>query len=180
MWKALASPPAWSPLVKFSARQVQTFYFTALKPIFESYDLLPLVFNAIMPSSKTDQKRKRSSDNERPSKKPALHQLPPLVASVVEDKSELAPVIGELKAFYADRELSLIESSALQPTHPVSKAQNPSAGTHISKAAPMSPSLRHRLGTRALCLQRCCSSPQTMPRWTLSAVKVQGTIPTRT
>jgi hypothetical protein len=61
-----------------------------------------------MPSSKTDQKRKRSSDNEPPSKKPALHQLPPLAASVIEDKSELAPVIGELKAFYADWELSLI------------------------------------------------------------------------
>jgi hypothetical protein len=96
--KPADSPPAWSPLVKFSARQVQTFYFTALKPILESYNLLSLLPNAIMPSNKTDQKRKRSADNDRPSKKPALHQLPPLAASVVEDKSELAPVIGELKA----------------------------------------------------------------------------------
>lgn len=108
MRKAVDSPLAWSPLVKFSARQVQTFYFTALKPILESYDLLFLVFNAIMPSNKTEHKRKRSSDNGRPSKKPALHQLPALAASVVEDKSELAPVIGELKAFSPDRERSLI------------------------------------------------------------------------
>ncbi|KAJ5104982.1 hypothetical protein NUU61_002329 [Penicillium alfredii] len=50
-----------------------------------------------MPSEKSDKKRKRSSDrHERPSKKPALqlHALPPLAASVVEDKSELAPVIA--------------------------------------------------------------------------------------
>lgn len=107
--KAVVSPPAWSPLVKFSARQVQTFYFTAVKPILESYDLLFLVFNAIMPPNKTDQKRKRSSDNDPPSKKPALHQLPALAASVVEDKSELAPVIGELKAFYPNCEQDLIE-----------------------------------------------------------------------
>lgn len=60
---------------------------------------MSLVFNAIMPSNKTDHKRKRSSGNDRPSKKPALQQLPPLAASVVEDKSELAPVIGESKAF---------------------------------------------------------------------------------
>jgi DNA-directed RNA polymerase I subunit RPA49 len=52
-----------------------------------------------MPSNKTDQKRKRSSNNDRPSKKPALHMLPPLAASVIEDKSELAPVIGECRAF---------------------------------------------------------------------------------
>lgn len=52
-----------------------------------------------MPSSKTDQKRKRSTDKDRPSKKPALQTLPPLAATVVEDKSELAPVIGECKSF---------------------------------------------------------------------------------
>lgn len=52
-----------------------------------------------MPSDKIDKKRKRSADrHERPSKKPALQlqALPPLAASLVEDKSELAPVIGEL------------------------------------------------------------------------------------
>jgi DNA-directed RNA polymerase I subunit RPA49 len=53
-----------------------------------------------MPSVKTDQKRKRSTGNDRPSKKPALQSLPPLAASVIEDKSELAPVIGECKAFF--------------------------------------------------------------------------------
>ncbi|KAJ5271711.1 hypothetical protein N7524_004980 [Penicillium chrysogenum] len=58
-----------------------------------------------MPSSKTDQKRKRSSDNERPSKKPALHQLPPLAASVVEDKSELAPVIADTPGLQSSKSL---------------------------------------------------------------------------
>lgn len=51
-----------------------------------------------MPSDKTEKKRKRASDrHERPTKKPALglQALPPLKASLVEDKSELAPVIGE-------------------------------------------------------------------------------------
>ena len=51
-----------------------------------------------MPSDKTDKKRKRDSDrHERPSKKPALEllSLPPLAASVVDDNSELAPVIGK-------------------------------------------------------------------------------------
>ncbi|KAJ5647487.1 hypothetical protein N7490_003859 [Penicillium lividum] len=50
-----------------------------------------------MPSDKTEKKRKRASDRlERPSKKAALElqALPPLAASVVEDKSELAPVIA--------------------------------------------------------------------------------------
>ncbi|KAJ5134239.1 hypothetical protein N7448_000737 [Penicillium atrosanguineum] len=48
-----------------------------------------------MPSDKIDKKRKRASDRyERPSKKPALQALPPLAASLVEDKSELAPVIA--------------------------------------------------------------------------------------
>ncbi|KAJ5099377.1 hypothetical protein N7532_006378 [Penicillium argentinense] len=50
-----------------------------------------------MPIDKTEKKRKRASDiNGRPSKKPALElqALPPLKASVVEDKSELAPVIA--------------------------------------------------------------------------------------
>ena len=50
-----------------------------------------------MPSDKVDKKRKRASDrHERPSKKPALElqDLPPLSSSVVEDDSELAPVIS--------------------------------------------------------------------------------------
>jgi DNA-directed RNA polymerase I subunit RPA49 len=48
-----------------------------------------------MPSDKIDKKRKRASDrHERPTKQPALQTLPTLAASVVEDKSELAPVIG--------------------------------------------------------------------------------------
>ncbi|CAI7645830.1 unnamed protein product [Penicillium pancosmium] len=50
-----------------------------------------------MPSDKTDKKRKRASDrHERPTKKAALglQALPPLKASLVEDKSELAPVIA--------------------------------------------------------------------------------------
>ncbi|KAJ5100369.1 hypothetical protein N7456_006421 [Penicillium angulare] len=50
-----------------------------------------------MPIDKTEKKRKRASDrHERPSKKAAaeLQGLPPLAASVVEDKSELAPVIA--------------------------------------------------------------------------------------
>ncbi|PWY70218.1 hypothetical protein BO70DRAFT_389901 [Aspergillus heteromorphus CBS 117.55] len=49
-----------------------------------------------MPSDKVDKKRKRASDrHERPSKKPALElqDLPPLASTVVEDDSELAPVI---------------------------------------------------------------------------------------
>lgn len=50
-----------------------------------------------------EKKRKRASDrHERPSKKPALEpqDLPPLKASVVEDESELAPVIGRSSSFY--------------------------------------------------------------------------------
>ncbi|KAJ6021909.1 hypothetical protein N7540_007413 [Penicillium herquei] len=50
-----------------------------------------------MPSDKSEKKRKRASDrHERPSKKAALElqALPPLAASVVEDQSELAPVIA--------------------------------------------------------------------------------------
>ncbi|KAJ5442108.1 hypothetical protein N7491_000102 [Penicillium cf. griseofulvum] len=58
-----------------------------------------------MPSNKTDQKRKRSADNDRPSKKPALHQLPPLAASVVEDKSELAPVIADTPGLQSSKSL---------------------------------------------------------------------------
>ncbi|KOC07682.1 hypothetical protein AFLA70_15g004701 [Aspergillus flavus AF70] len=49
-----------------------------------------------MPSDKVEKKRKRASNgHERPSKKPALEfqDLPPLAASVVNDDSELAPVI---------------------------------------------------------------------------------------
>jgi DNA-directed RNA polymerase I subunit RPA49 len=55
-----------------------------------------------MPSNKTDTKRKRSSENERPNKKSSLQMLPPLAASVVEDKSELAPIIGECKKILHD------------------------------------------------------------------------------
>ncbi|GMG46259.1 unnamed protein product [Aspergillus oryzae var. brunneus] len=50
-----------------------------------------------MPSDKVEKKRKRASNgHERPSKKPALEfqDLPPLAASVVNDDSELAPVIS--------------------------------------------------------------------------------------
>jgi DNA-directed RNA polymerase I subunit RPA49 len=50
-----------------------------------------------MPSDKADKKRKRDSDrHEHPSKKPALElkDLPPLSASVVEEHSELVPVIS--------------------------------------------------------------------------------------
>lgn len=56
----------------------------------------------IMPSDKVEKKRKRASDrHERPSKKPALElqDLPPLASSVVEDDSELAPVISMLHLF---------------------------------------------------------------------------------
>lgn len=52
-----------------------------------------------MASDKHDKKRKRESDrHERPSKKPALdlQRLPLLTAKVVDDHSELAPVIGML------------------------------------------------------------------------------------
>lgn len=60
-----------------------------------------------MPSDKIDKKRKRASERqERPTKKTALQTLPTLAASVVEDKSELAPVIGMYK---------LTRSSWLQP-----------------------------------------------------------------
>lgn len=55
-----------------------------------------------MPSDKVEKKRKRASDrHERPSKKPALElqDLPPLASSVVEDDSELAPVISMLHLF---------------------------------------------------------------------------------
>ncbi|CAG8938958.1 unnamed protein product [Penicillium salamii] len=59
-----------------------------------------------MPSNKTDQKRKRSADNDRPSKKPALQTLPPLAASVVEDKSELAPVIANTPGLASSKNLT--------------------------------------------------------------------------
>jgi DNA-directed RNA polymerase I subunit RPA49 len=52
-----------------------------------------------MASDKAEMKRKRDSDrHERPSKKAALEpqSLPPLAASVVEDDSELAPILGML------------------------------------------------------------------------------------
>ena len=59
--------------------------------------LLAVVPPIIMPSDKTEKKRKRVSErHERPSKKAVLElqALPPLAASIVEDQSELAPVIG--------------------------------------------------------------------------------------
>ncbi|KAJ5345191.1 hypothetical protein N7541_007684 [Penicillium brevicompactum] len=59
-----------------------------------------------MPSSKTDQKRKRSTDKDRPSKKPALQTLPPLAATVVEDKSELAPVIANTPGLLSAKNLT--------------------------------------------------------------------------
>ncbi|KAJ5927088.1 hypothetical protein N7516_008861 [Penicillium verrucosum] len=58
-----------------------------------------------MPSNKTEHKRKRSSDNGRPSKKAALHQLPALAASVVEDKSELAPIIADTPGLQSSKSL---------------------------------------------------------------------------
>ncbi|KAI9040250.1 DNA-directed RNA polymerase I subunit RPA49 [Aspergillus affinis] len=63
-----------------------------------------------MPSDKVEKKRKRASDlNERPSKKPALglHDLPPLAASVVNDDSELAPVLITTPGVNAPRNISL-------------------------------------------------------------------------
>jgi DNA-directed RNA polymerase I subunit RPA49 len=55
-----------------------------------------------MTSERAEKKRKRDSDrHERPSKKPALEpqNMPPLAASVVEDDSELAPVLGTFLPF---------------------------------------------------------------------------------
>ncbi|TPR10825.1 sodium/hydrogen exchanger 3 [Aspergillus niger] len=63
-----------------------------------------------MPSDKVEKKRKRASDrHERPSKKPALElqDLPPLASSVVEDDSELAPVIITTPGLNAPRNLRL-------------------------------------------------------------------------
>ncbi|KAL1853808.1 DNA-directed RNA polymerase I subunit rpa49 [Paecilomyces lecythidis] len=57
-----------------------------------------------------EKKRKRASDrHERPSKKPALEpqDLPPLKASVVEDESELAPVIVTTPGLKPPRKLPL-------------------------------------------------------------------------
>lgn len=50
-----------------------------------------------MAPDKAEKKRKRASDrHDQPSKKHAhdVHNLPPLATSVVEDHSELAPVLG--------------------------------------------------------------------------------------
>ncbi|KAF7115013.1 hypothetical protein CNMCM5793_001049 [Aspergillus hiratsukae] len=61
-----------------------------------------------MPSDKIGKKRKRDSDrHERPSKKPAfqLQDLPPLSASVVDEHSELAPVIITTPGVSAPRNL---------------------------------------------------------------------------
>ncbi|KAA8643104.1 hypothetical protein EYZ11_005003 [Aspergillus tanneri] len=63
-----------------------------------------------MPSDKVEKKRKRASDrHERPSKKPALglHDLPPLAVSVINDDSELAPVLITTPGVNAPRELRL-------------------------------------------------------------------------
>ncbi|KAE8146015.1 A49-like RNA polymerase I associated factor-domain-containing protein [Aspergillus avenaceus] len=63
-----------------------------------------------MPSDKVEKKRKRASNgHERPSKKPALElrDLPPLAASVVDDDSELAPVIVTTPGVNAPRSLRL-------------------------------------------------------------------------
>lgn len=58
------------------------------------------VFSTTMPSDKSEKKRKRSDQQGAPSKKAAaqLQSLPPLAASVVEDQSALAPVIGKKRA----------------------------------------------------------------------------------
>ncbi|EAW12536.1 DNA-directed RNA polymerase I subunit RPA49 [Aspergillus clavatus NRRL 1] len=63
-----------------------------------------------MPSEKVEKKRKRASDrHERPSKKPALElqDLPPLAASLVDEHSELAPVIVTTPGVSAPRNLRL-------------------------------------------------------------------------
>ncbi|KNG90971.1 hypothetical protein ANOM_000635 [Aspergillus nomiae NRRL 13137] len=63
-----------------------------------------------MPSDKVEKKRKRASNgHERPSKKPALEfqDLPPLAASVVNDDSELAPVIITTPGVNAPQNLHL-------------------------------------------------------------------------
>ncbi|KAB8078065.1 A49-like RNA polymerase I associated factor-domain-containing protein [Aspergillus leporis] len=63
-----------------------------------------------MPSDKVEKKRKRASNgHERPSKKPSLElqDLPPLAASVVNDDSELAPVIITTPGVNAPRNLRL-------------------------------------------------------------------------
>ncbi|BDD62026.1 DNA-directed RNA polymerase I subunit rpa49 [Monascus purpureus] len=63
-----------------------------------------------MSSSKIDKKRKRASDrHDRPSKKPALElqDLPPLSTSVVQDNSELAPVIVTTPGLNQPRDLRL-------------------------------------------------------------------------
>jgi hypothetical protein len=89
------SPPAGqSALGNFSADTFLTFNCTASLKIFRDISC----GISSMPSDKTEKKRKRASDrHERPTKKAALglQALPPLKASLVEDKSELAPVIGE-------------------------------------------------------------------------------------
>lgn len=67
-----------------------------------------------MPSDKIDKKRKRNSDrHEHPSKKPALglQDLPPLSASLVEDDSELAPVIGILASVEPGKKILLTEDA---------------------------------------------------------------------
>ncbi|KAL1969006.1 hypothetical protein VTN77DRAFT_840 [Rasamsonia byssochlamydoides] len=63
-----------------------------------------------MVSDKAEKKRKRNSDrHERPSKKPALEpqNLPPLAASVVEDDSELAPVLVSTPGLQFPKKLNL-------------------------------------------------------------------------
>ncbi|KAB8232109.1 A49-like RNA polymerase I associated factor-domain-containing protein [Aspergillus alliaceus] len=63
-----------------------------------------------MPSDKVEKKRKRASNgHERPSKKPALElqDLPPLAVSVLDDDSELAPVIVTTPGVNAPQNLRL-------------------------------------------------------------------------
>ncbi|PKX96820.1 DNA-directed RNA polymerase I subunit RPA49 [Aspergillus novofumigatus IBT 16806] len=70
-----------------------------------------------MPSDKVEKKRKRDSDrHERPSKKPALElqDLPPLSASVVDEHSELAPVITRAdSSSSANRNKGIVSSELL-------------------------------------------------------------------
>lgn len=98
-----------------------------------------------MPSNKTEKKRKRDSGrHERPSKKPArdLQTLPPLAASVIDDSSELAPVISEFSAFPQGVVLLTLHISVNSrpsklkdaPLHPVQ--QNARAGLEICNIRP--------------------------------------------
>ncbi|OQD73350.1 hypothetical protein PENDEC_c015G04708 [Penicillium decumbens] len=81
-----------------------------------------------MPSDKVDKKRKRSSDrHERPTKKPALQlqALPPLAASLVEEKSELAPVIATTPGVQNFKSLRWTPYLKARDNVPKSVARNP-------------------------------------------------------